>query len=154
MGLLGHSMGRYQYAILAFIIWPCVVQAYVLTFPARSKPMTMFDSAQTTKFASVPIPTTLALYMSKEPDSDSQDDTGFPIEQEIERLQNQLALIEALEARNEAQLESFIDHQDQWDSLEEEERQLLQSKDAILQRMEVLSEELIQMWMGQKSMDG
>jgi diphthamide biosynthesis enzyme Dph1/Dph2-like protein len=40
------------------------------------------------------------------------------------------------------------------DSMEEEERHLLQSKDAILQRMEVLSEELIQMWMGQKSMDG
>jgi chromosome segregation ATPase len=116
--------------------------------------MTMFDSAQTTKFASVPIPTTFALYMSKEQELDSQEDTGSPIEQEIERLQNQLALIEALEARNEAQLESFIDHQDQWDSLEEEERQLLQSKDAILQRMEVLSEELIQMWMGQKSMDG
>jgi hypothetical protein len=43
--------------------------------------------------------------------------------------------------------------------LEEEERQLLQSKqDVILfwrpRILEVLSEELIQMWMGQKSMDG
>jgi hypothetical protein len=111
------------------------------------------DSAQITKFAA-PIPTTFVLYMSKEPEPDSQDDTGSPIEQEIERLQGQLALIEALKTRNEAQLGSFIDQQDQWDSLEEEERQLLQSKDVILQRMEVLTEELIQMWMGQKSMDG
>jgi chromosome segregation ATPase len=101
-----------------------------------------------------PISSNFALYMSKESEQDNQDDTGSPIEQEIERLQDQLAPIEALEARNEAQIESFIDQQDQWNSLEEEERQLLQSKDAILQRMEVLSEELIQMWMGQKSMDG
>ena len=153
MGLLVHSMGRYQYALLVLTIWLCVVQAYFPICPGRSNAMALFDFAQTTKLAA-PIPTNFALYMSKESEQDSQDDTGSPIEQEIERLQDQLAPIEALEARNEAQIESFIDQQDQWDSLEEEERQLLQSKDAILQRLEVLAEELIQMWMGQKSMDG
>jgi hypothetical protein len=112
----------------------------------------MADSAQITKYAAqIPAATFVLLYMSKEPGPNSQDDTtGSPIEQEIkQRLQGQLALIEALEARNEAQLGSFIDQQNQRDSLEEEERQLLQSKDVILlRRIEVLlSQALIQMWM-------
>lgn len=77
-----------------------------------------------------------------------------PIEVELEQLQYQLELIEALEIRNESQLDSFVDKQDQWDSLEEEERILLQSKPTIEKRMEVLTEELIQLWMGSKSMDG
>ena len=77
-----------------------------------------------------------------------------PIEVELQKLQYQLELIEALEIRNESQLESFVDKQDQWDSLEEEERILLQSKPIIEQRMEKLTEELIQLWMGTKSMDG
>lgn len=76
------------------------------------------------------------------------------LEEEIERLQNQLALIEALEERNKAQLDSFVDEEDQWDSMEEEERQLLRQKDEITKRMEVLAEEMVQIWMGAKSMDG
>jgi hypothetical protein len=111
----------------------------------------MADSAQITKYAAqIPAATFVLLYMSKEPGPNSQDDTGSPIEQGIkQRLEGQLALIEALEARNEAQLGSFIDQQNQRDSLEEEERQLLQSKDVILlRRIEVLlSQALIQMWM-------
>jgi hypothetical protein len=75
----------------------------------------------------------------------------LPIDElEVEQLQERLTWIEALEARNQAQLESFVDVQDQWDSLEPEERQLLESK----QKMEILAEELVQLWMGQKSMDG
>jgi hypothetical protein len=153
MGLLGYSMGPYQYVLLALTIWPCVIQAYFPACTGRSNTMLLVAFTQKTTYVA-PISSNFALYMSKESEQDNQDDTGSPIEQEIERLQDQLAPIEALEARNEAQIESFIDQQDQWNSLEEEERQLLQSKDAILQRMEVLSEELIQMWMGQKSMDG
>ena len=63
-------------------------------------------------------------------------------------------LIEALEERNKSQLESFVDEQDQWESLEEEERQLLLQKDEITQRMEAIAEELVQIWMGSKSMEG
>lgn len=76
------------------------------------------------------------------------------IEEELERLQEQLALIEALEQRNEAQLDSFVDEQDQWDSLESEEKDLLQSKDEILKRMDQITTELLQLWMGAKSQDG
>ena len=62
------------------------------------------------------------------------------IESELERLQNQFTLIEALEERNKAQLGSFIDEEDQRNSLEEDERILLNSKDSIIQKMEQLSE--------------
>ena len=76
------------------------------------------------------------------------------LEKELERLQNKLALIEALEERNKAQLDSFVDEEDQWDSMEEEDQQLLQQKDELTQRMEDLAEEMVQIWMGAKSMDG
>jgi hypothetical protein len=76
------------------------------------------------------------------------------VEEELDCLQQQLSLIEALEARNEAQFDSFIDKEDQWNSLEEEEKILLESKESIVQEMEILTEQLIQLWMGQKSMDG
>jgi hypothetical protein len=89
--------------------------------------------------------------------SDDEAEKSTPkttVEEELERLQQQLSWIEALEARNEAQLDSFIDKKDQWDSLEEEEKMLLESKESIVQEMEILTEQLIQLWMGQKSMDG
>jgi len=77
-----------------------------------------------------------------------------PLEEELEDLQNQWTYIEALEERNKAQLDSFVDEQDQWDSMDEEDRALLQSKDDILKRMDILAEELVQVWMGGKMMDG
>jgi hypothetical protein len=76
------------------------------------------------------------------------------VEEELNRLQNNLHAIEALEERNKAQIESFIDEADQWDSLEDYERELLQSKEAVVQRLNKMTEELLQMWMGAKSMDG
>jgi hypothetical protein len=89
--------------------------------------------------------------------SESGDDEvpkSSSIEIELESLQHNFSLIEALEARNEAQLDSFVDKEDQWNSLEEEERILLESKELLVQRMEILAEKLVQLWMGQKSMDG
>jgi hypothetical protein len=89
--------------------------------------------------------------------SDDEAEKSTPktrFEEELDRLQQQLSWIEALEARNEAQLDSFIDKKDQWNSLEEEEKILLESKESIVQEMEILTEQLIQLWMGQKSMDG
>jgi len=76
------------------------------------------------------------------------------IEEELERLQNQLSLIEALEERNKAQIESFVDEEDQWQSLEEEERDLLNSKHSITQKMEELAEQLVMLFMGQKMRNG
>ncbi len=58
----------------------------------------------------------------------------FKLKEEINNIQHQLSLIEALEARNEAQIYSFIDEQDQWDSMEDEERQLLVNKPQLLNR--------------------
>ena len=85
---------------------------------------------------------------------DSTENDGEAIQQELERLQDQLSIIEALEERNKAQLESFIDEEDQWNSMEEEEREILKSKDSVIEQMELLTEQLIMLWMGQKSQDG
>ena len=76
------------------------------------------------------------------------------LEEELDRLQQTLTSIEALEERNKAQLDSFVDEEDQWNSMEEFERELLQSKDEVVERMEKMAEELMQMWMGAKSMEG
>ena len=83
-----------------------------------------------------------------------EDDAPSDIEIELESLQNQITSIEALEERNKAQLGSFVDEQDQWDYLEDFERELLSSKDETVKRMEKIAEELLQLWMGAKSMEG
>lgn len=66
--------------------------------------------------------------------NDEASSSIFKLQGELDNIQNQLSLIEALEARNEAQIYSFIDEKDQWDSLEEEERQLLLKKSRLLNR--------------------
>jgi hypothetical protein len=91
---------------------------------------------------------------SQSNDGDEGSDGGSCIENELERLQYQLSLIEALEERNKAQLDSFVDAEDQWESLEEEERSLLRSKEEVVDKMDKLASELVQMWMGGKSMEG
>lgn len=94
----------------------------------------------------------------KSSSSDDTDNDGkeLPdeITEEIEKLQQQLTYIEALEERNKAQLDSFVDEQDQWDSMEEDERQLLLRKVDIQTRLEQMTSELVSMWMGGKSMEG
>ena len=89
---------------------------------------------------------------NREPNGVKERKSG--VEEEMERLQQLMMLIEALEERNKAQLDSFIDKEDQWNSLEEFERELLESKESIVAQMEKLTEELLQLWMGAKSMDG
>ena len=86
--------------------------------------------------------------------NESTSEPSNAITEEMEQLQQQLTYIEALEERNKAQLESFVDAQDQWDSMEEEERRLLQSKADIERRLEQMTSELVSMWMGGKSMEG
>ena len=56
--------------------------------------------------------------------------------------------------RNKAQLESFVDKDDQWNSLEEEERELLSSKAEVVREMEILSEELVLLFLGEKMRGG
>ena len=95
------------------------------------------------------------LHLSTSQDfSESGHNASGGIEEELENLQQQLALIESLEQRNEAQLDSFVDEQDQWESLEPEEQDLLRSKDEIVERMDQITTELLQLWMGAKSQDG
>jgi len=86
--------------------------------------------------------------------SEEGSDAKSIVEEELERLQQTMTFIEALEERNKAQLESFVDKEDQWESLEEFEKDLLNSKDDVLNRMEKMTEELLQLWMGAKSMEG
>lgn len=86
--------------------------------------------------------------------NESGNTANGDIEEELEKLREQLTLIEALEQRNEAQLDSFVDKQDQWESLEKEEQELLRSKDDIVERMDQITTELLQLWMGAKSQDG
>ena len=91
-----------------------------------------------------------------EPDAGSVEDNSSSggIEEELEKLQHQLTLIEAIEERNKAQIYSFIDEEDQWNSMEEWEQELLSSKDALTQRMEQMTEELVLMFMGEKAKNG
>jgi len=93
---------------------------------------------------------------SSDSSSSNEKDSNHkhPLEKELEDLQNQWTYIEALEERNKAQVDSFVDEQDQWDSMDEEDRALLQSKDDILKSLDILAEELVQVWMGGKMMDG
>lgn len=77
---------------------------------------------------------------------------GLP--EELDYLQEKLHLIEALKARNEAQIDSFVDAQDQWESLEPEERELLQQEEALTHRVDEIISILVQGWMGEKTMDG
>ena len=93
-----------------------------------------------------------------EPSKDlwSDENVALPahVAQEMNNLKYQISLIEALEERNKAQLDSFVDEQDQWESLEEHERELLSSKRRLEDRMEELVSELVNDWIGRKSLDG
>mmetsp|Transcript_9033 Transcript_9033/g.18068 ORF Transcript_9033/g.18068 Transcript_9033/m.18068 type:complete len:806 (-) Transcript_9033:85-2502(-) len=82
------------------------------------------------------------------------DSSSSGIEEELEKLQHQLTLIEAIEERNKAQIYSFIDEEDQWNSMEKWEQELLSSKEALTQRMEQMTEELVLMFMGEKAKNG
>jgi len=61
-------------------------------------------------------------------DNDGNGDNDVN-DEKIETLQNQLVYIEALEERNKAQLESFVDEEDQWESMEDYEKELISSKE-------------------------
>ena len=85
---------------------------------------------------------------------DDEPEEFNSIKDEIELLRQQLTCIEALEERNKAQIDSFVNEQEQWDSMEEDERQLLRSKSDIEERLEHTTSELVTIWMGGKSMKG
>jgi|EP00970_Alexandrium_tamarense_P006828 hypothetical protein len=93
-------------------------------------------------------------YLQNQSNSSEGTEPKSAIEMEIEDLQQKLHYIEALEERNKSQLQSFIDEEDQWNALEEDERELLLSKKDIEKKMEVLVEQMVMLWMGQKSQEG
>jgi hypothetical protein len=101
-----------------------------------------------------------SLYLSssnsnnQQAEEENSDSSTNSVEDELNRLQNILNSIEALESRNEAQLESFVDKEDQWNSMDDAERELLESKQKTLDLLEKMTEELLQMWIGAKSMEG
>eukprot|EP00980_Cylindrotheca_fusiformis_P009204 scaffold2003_cov139-Cylindrotheca_fusiformis.AAC.20 len=101
-----------------------------------------------------PIPSNrMVICQMVENDADGEIENNG-IEAELQRLQDQLSSIEALEARNEAQLDSFVNEEDQWNSMEAEEQNLLKSKDEVIEKMETLAEQMVVLWMGQKSQEG
>eukprot|EP00547_Thalassionema_nitzschioides_P002835 CAMPEP_0194223664 /NCGR_PEP_ID=MMETSP0156-20130528/35669_1 /TAXON_ID=33649 /ORGANISM="Thalassionema nitzschioides, Strain L26-B" /LENGTH=89 /DNA_ID=CAMNT_0038954891 /DNA_START=313 /DNA_END=582 /DNA_ORIENTATION=- len=63
-------------------------------------------------------------------------------ETELAILQNDVVWIEAIEERNKAQLESFNNEQDQWDSMTDWEQDLLTNKESHMKRIEVLTKRL------------
>ena len=66
---------------------------------------------------------------------DNHDKINNDQDEIISSLQNTLSYIEALEKRNTAQIYSFVDEEDQWESLEPYERELLSSKKEISKRL-------------------
>jgi hypothetical protein len=73
---------------------------------------------------------------------DNDDDSNIiPGHLRLQRLQNELLWIEAIEERNRAQLDSFIDEQHQWESLDSDEKDLLLGKQSIMDTIEKLMKE-------------
>lgn len=69
-------------------------------------------------------------------DSIRQNADDYEANKTIGELESELALIEAIEERNKAQIFSFIDEEDQWNSMEQSERELLQNKNNIISRLQ------------------
>jgi hypothetical protein len=57
---------------------------------------------------------------------------------DVESLQNELALSEAIEQRNAAQLDSFVDADHQWQAMDEADRWLLRRKGLVEKRIDAL----------------
>lgn len=81
--------------------------------------------------------TTIQIGSAKD-NSDSSQSPSQTSSPSLEELQAQLSYIEALEERNKAQFDSFVDEQDQWESLEPFEQELLLSKDSVVEQIEKL----------------
>ena len=85
--------------------------------------------------------TTLLSSSVENNENDNENESNKTEDNEIliSSLQNTLCSIEALEERNTAQIQSFIDEKDQWESLELYEQELLSSKEEILKRLSELN---------------
>lgn len=73
---------------------------------------------------------------------DSESSGYVDDEKELAILENDLVFVEAIEERNKAQIESFVDEQDQWDSMTEWEQNLLLNKESHIKRIEELKKRL------------
>ena len=71
--------------------------------------------------------------------------TRQELEEEQEELQGELYLIEAIEARNEAQLESFVDAQAQWEAQSDFDREALSRKPEVERRIDEIEALLLSM---------
>lgn len=128
------------------IVWSVTSQLHQSSF--------FFDKKKTRPFSSkVKFATDSSLDDENAvPENDDQEGKT-DIEKELERLQYTLITIEALEERNKAQLESFVNEEDQWNSLEDFERELLGSKEEILERTNKMVEKMTRLWMDAKSVE-
>jgi hypothetical protein len=75
---------------------------------------------------------------SSQENSCENDDDDETRDTTLELLQNQLVYIQALEERNKAQLDSFVDEEDQWESMEDYEKELLSSKEELEKQLNEL----------------
>ena len=148
--LIGVPLYYVVYSLIFSTVIGFTVQTHSKNINARSRNHPIIGNAQ---------PSFLTLHTASDGSdvaSEGQEEGGIEngVEEEIQRLQEILDSIEAIEERNKAQLDSFVDEQDQWDSMDDFEKELLESKEAVLEQMEKMAEELLQLWMGAKSMEG
>lgn len=147
-------------AVLLYWIRSAILEPYPVSKKKKLAQKTAFGllimPTQKSMLANIRGALTTVLMSANEASADNVEDdsSSTGIEEELEKLQNQLTLIGALEERNAAQIYSFIDEEDQWNAMEEWERELLSSKEALTQRMEQLTEELVLMFMGEKTKNG
>ena len=74
--------------------------------------------------------------------SNNSDNSIENLLREKDELEYEYQRIVALEQRNEAQLESFVDEEAQWEALTTEEQALLNSKESVLSCLDSLKEVL------------
>ena len=146
-------------AVLMYWVRSAILEPYPISKKKKLAQQAAFGllimPSQKSVFANVRGALSKVLMSANEADTGGEDDSSSTgIEKELEKLQHQLTLIEAIEERNKAQIYSFIDEEDQWNAMEEWEQELLSSKDALTQRMEQLTEELVLLFMGEKSKNG
>ena len=71
-----------------------------------------------------------------------EENSLLNLKKEKQELEDELQLIWAIEQRNEAQIGSFVDEEAQWESMSDEERQLLSRKPFVEECIDALNEVL------------
>ena len=129
---LQQSRRRQQQALLRIVLAIVLVITTLTCFPSAAA-FVQRSYLSLTCHPNSSLPTT-GLFASENGEADLGD-KNIPL---VDQLQDKLVYIQALEERNKAQIDSFIDEEHQWESMEEYERELLSSKDDIEKQLKEL----------------